>query len=306
MQLTCKTSFPGVLTKGKTYEAEYFNEDLVRVTDDTGKPIEARWGDFEPATIFKAGDKLVCTRRKAYQSLSAGDTYDAIYNEENGQVYVINDDGDEAPYDVDRFELAPAKKAEPAPNRKFKKGDRLLCHKAELGLLVDKGQTYVASTDEDSHGYLTIHTVDGCALGYFKAERFTKLTAFPPRKPFKFGEELVCKHKESDDRLTVGCVYIAIADEKSYSVEIRNDDGNRHTYCAGQFELKHDPVNRPAHYTDGEIEVIDYIEDKQLGYHLGNAIKYISRAGKKDPAKVKEDLEKAIWYIKRHIHATAP
>ena len=62
-----------------------------------------------------------------------------------------------------------------------------------------------------------------------------------------------------------------------------------------------DPVNHPAHYTDGKIEVIEYIEDKKLGYCLGNAVKYISRAGKKDPAKEVEDLEKAVWYIQRRI-----
>ena len=62
-----------------------------------------------------------------------------------------------------------------------------------------------------------------------------------------------------------------------------------------------DNVNRPAHYTDGKIEVIDYIEDKKLGFCLGNAIKYISRAGKKDPTKEVEDLNKAIWYINRRI-----
>lgn len=62
-----------------------------------------------------------------------------------------------------------------------------------------------------------------------------------------------------------------------------------------------DVVNRPSHYTDGKIEVIDYIEDKKLGFCLGNAIKYISRAGKKDPSKEVEDLNKAIWYVKRRI-----
>lgn len=63
----------------------------------------------------------------------------------------------------------------------------------------------------------------------------------------------------------------------------------------------HDNVNQPAHYTDGKIEVIDFIEDKKLNFHLGNAVKYICRAGKKDPSKFVEDLEKAIWYIKREI-----
>lgn len=64
---------------------------------------------------------------------------------------------------------------------------------------------------------------------------------------------------------------------------------------------ENDPVNRPAHYTDGKIEVIDFIEDKKLGFCLGNAIKYISRAGKKDPSKEIEDLNKAKWYIERRI-----
>ena len=62
-----------------------------------------------------------------------------------------------------------------------------------------------------------------------------------------------------------------------------------------------DVVNHPSHYTDGKIEVIEFIEDKKLNYHRGNAIKYICRAGKKDPQKEIEDLQKAIWYINREI-----
>lgn len=64
---------------------------------------------------------------------------------------------------------------------------------------------------------------------------------------------------------------------------------------------KNDPVNHPSHYNDGKIEVIDFIEDKGFSYNLGNAVKYISRAGKKDPSKTIEDLEKAIFSIKREI-----
>ena len=67
------------------------------------------------------------------------------------------------------------------------------------------------------------------------------------------------------------------------------------------MEFPNDPVNRPAHYTDGKIEVIDFIEDKKLGFCLGNAVKYISRAGKKDPEKEVEDLQKAAWYVNRRI-----
>ena len=62
-----------------------------------------------------------------------------------------------------------------------------------------------------------------------------------------------------------------------------------------------DNVNHPSHYTSGQIEVIDFIEDKDLGFHLGNAVKYISRAGRKNPDKTVEDLRKAVWYINRQI-----
>lgn len=62
-----------------------------------------------------------------------------------------------------------------------------------------------------------------------------------------------------------------------------------------------DPVNSPAHYTDGNIEVIDFIEDKKLGFCLGNTVKYVARAGKKDPSKTLEDLAKAQWYLIREM-----
>jgi len=64
---------------------------------------------------------------------------------------------------------------------------------------------------------------------------------------------------------------------------------------------KNDIINHPAHYTSGKIEVIDVIEDWALGFCLGNVVKYIARAGKKDPAKRKEDLKKALWYLQREI-----
>jgi len=64
-------------------------------------------------------------------------------------------------------------------------------------------------------------------------------------------------------------------------------------------EPPNDPVNHPAHYKVGGIETIDFIEAKQLGYHLGNAVKYITRADHKGNRK--QDLEKAKWYIDREI-----
>ena len=65
--------------------------------------------------------------------------------------------------------------------------------------------------------------------------------------------------------------------------------------------MQNDSVNHPSYYTDGKIEVIDFIEDKKLNFHRGNAVKYIARAGKKNPEKEVEDLEKAAWYINREI-----
>lgn len=62
-----------------------------------------------------------------------------------------------------------------------------------------------------------------------------------------------------------------------------------------------DEVNHPSHYTDGKIEVIDFIEDKGLNFHRGNAVKYITRAGKKNKKKEVQDLQKAIWYLNREI-----
>lgn len=64
---------------------------------------------------------------------------------------------------------------------------------------------------------------------------------------------------------------------------------------------KNDTINHPAHYTTGNIEVIDFIEDKKLNYLRGNVIKYISRAGIKDKSKELEDLKKAAWYLNREI-----
>ena len=61
---------------------------------------------------------------------------------------------------------------------------------------------------------------------------------------------------------------------------------------------KPDMVNNPSHYTKGGIETIDFIEAKNLGYHLGNVIKYVSRAEMKGG---KEDLLKAQWYLNRAI-----
>lgn len=60
-----------------------------------------------------------------------------------------------------------------------------------------------------------------------------------------------------------------------------------------------DIVNHPPHYNFGEIEVIDAIEDWELGYHEGNIIKYIARA--KYKGDYLENIKKAQWYLNRLV-----
>ena len=60
-------------------------------------------------------------------------------------------------------------------------------------------------------------------------------------------------------------------------------------------------VDHPNHYggEDNPYEAIKVIEAWNLNFNLGNVVKYISRAGKKDDTK--QDLEKALWYLKREV-----
>lgn len=62
-------------------------------------------------------------------------------------------------------------------------------------------------------------------------------------------------------------------------------------------------VKNPDHYggASNPYEAIKVIENWNLDFHLGNTVKYISRAGKKDPSKEIEDLKKAMFYLDRKI-----
>lgn len=67
-------------------------------------------------------------------------------------------------------------------------------------------------------------------------------------------------------------------------------------------QQRKDNVNHPAHYTQGKVEVIEFIEqvtkdyNASVAYHIGNAIKYIARSPHKNG---KEDIAKAKWYLER-------
>ena len=69
------------------------------------------------------------------------------------------------------------------------------------------------------------------------------------------------------------------------------------------MQTNKEQVNHPGHYGGSEnvYEAIKVIEAWDLGFHLGNTVKYISRAGKKETDKELQDLKKAAWYLQRHI-----
>ncbi len=75
-------------------------------------------------------------------------------------------------------------------------------------------------------------------------------------------------------------------------------DGKSEWNDIGKF-FKNDNINKPKHYQGNGMEAIDVIESFELDFNLGNAIKYILRAGKKDDKN--QDLKKACYYIERAI-----
>lgn len=83
--------------------------------------------------------------------------------------------------------------------------------------------------------------------------------------------------------------------------KIKSTDSTEPTLEQEINYCKSEAVNHPSHYggESNPYEAIKVIEAHNLGFNLGNAVKYILRAGKKGNAK--EDLEKAVWYLKREI-----
>ena len=75
---------------------------------------------------------------------------------------------------------------------------------------------------------------------------------------------------------------------------------------ANYFHLSNTPNNTnekgPDYYKRGKAQVWDFIRDNDLNFHLGNAVKYIARAGYKDSKK--EDLIKAIHYLENELEHT--
>ena len=133
-------------------------------------------------------------------------------------------------------------------------------------------------------------------------------------KDLSVGERIVFRDANNIDQYTkVQQVYCD--ENEKYYARVKSTDGriamiDENTDFISVFEptskkvekTLDDKVSHPTHYTYGEIEVIDYIEQvtkdykPELAFAIGNAIKYISRANRKNG---KEDLDKARWYLNR-------
>lgn len=113
----------------------------------------------------------------------------------------------------------------------------------------------------------------------------------PPPPPIKISADETLKRLAANENLKR---LQNVSNQSGLTIEkvIANKSPNRITNQC-------DDINHPSQYTQGDIEVIDYIEDKKLGYRLGNVVKYVSRAGHKDDAI--KDLKKARWYLNREI-----
>lgn len=115
---------------------------------------------------------------------------------------------------------------------------------------------------------------------------------------FNIGDRV--KHWE-DERY--GTIRSTQTDGNHDEYTVRWDDGEVDAHWSASALIPvSESVNHPDHYGgDTTYEAIKVIEAWGLGFSLGNLVKYVARAGKKDPAKELEDLKKARFYLERHI-----
>lgn len=157
------------------------------------------------------------------------------------------------------------------------------------------------------------------AMATVERDNFGKLVArpleWPPREepverccPDEPVNERICKcgHPESRHGIARGCEKLVMVPGPSGNNEREPCECPRFVSIEKEnepdpFPLQPDMVNHPPHYAKLNPEPITVIEDWGLDFFTGNAVKYVARAGRKDPTKQKEDLEKAIWYLKRKV-----
>ena len=148
---------------------------------------------------------------------------------------------------------------------------------------------------------LEVRECEGCGEPF---EYFRKTQG----SPRKYGDPESIKFCHKSKKEVEEEAKMTIVEDSNKTEERHIEDSKKLTVYAPTVEdkdklygnIKHDAVNHPSHYTRCNIEVIDFIEDQQLPYHLGNVIKYIARAGYKGDKL--EDLKKARWYLDRYIN----
>ena len=114
------------------------------------------------------------------------------------------------------------------------------------------------------------------------------------------------KNKAEDERYRKGWCDAFMTVENSFSEAFREEieaaaAAHPTVDTKTLTTAEHDSVNHPSYYCDGGIETLDYILAKRLNFLLGQVVKYVTRAGKKDPDKHLEDLRKAQFYLNREI-----
>ena len=128
------------------------------------------------------------------------------------------------------------------------------------------------------------------------------LTANPDAKPSKvaklFKVNVVTVYSLRNKTRTAATKQRAWAKKNRPSTLVPNGMQSLAMFSTSNKSVK-DLINNPSHYKVGGIETIDFIEAKNLGYNLGNVVKYISRADHKD-SKL-ENLKKAQWYLNRAV-----
>lgn len=124
---------------------------------------------------------------------------------------------------------------------------------------------------------------------------FRRYTVWSDRE----GTLTVMDESEIDKLVKLPNITIERNNIDAIKVTVKENDANVLKYD-NSSDVKSNAVNHPSYY-QGKIEVIDFIEDKGLGFNLGNCIKYIARCHLKHKDNPVEDLKKARWYLDREI-----
>ena len=111
--------------------------------------------------------------------------------------------------------------------------------------------------------------------------------------------------------VTVDCLdYKSVDSSKEVNCEdciyYNMGDGCEYSYCKKEYDdyyykQKEENVIKPSHYKAGEFDVIAFCQLHNINFDLGNVIKYVTRAGKKENNSELQDLNKAMEYLKRRI-----